>query len=88
MVRKPSPYLRAEPSERPVPGRAAGRKSPAAAAALSFLFPGAGQLYMGRRVAALIFALPALAVAAWALLQLTQGLAYFAVYVSTDQTTP
>jgi LCP family protein required for cell wall assembly len=77
----------AKPIDRDVGGaKPAGRaKSPAAAAALSFLFPGTGQLYMGRRLAALVFAVPAIAVVVWALLQLSQGLTYFAVYVSTDQ---
>ena len=46
---------------------------------LSFVFPGAGQLYLGRRVAAVVFAGPALLVALWAALQLSHGLVYFAV---------
>jgi polyisoprenyl-teichoic acid--peptidoglycan teichoic acid transferase len=38
-----------------------GRSSPLAAAALSFLWPGLGHLYVGRRRPAVVFALPALA---------------------------
>jgi LCP family protein required for cell wall assembly len=78
---QPEPVDQEARGAKPV-GRA---KSPAAAAALSFLFPGAGQLYMGRRLAALVFAVPAIVVVVWSLLQLSQGLTYFAVYVSTDQ---
>jgi LCP family protein required for cell wall assembly len=59
-----------------VPIRPGGR-SPLVAAALSFAFPGAGQLYLGRRVAAVAFAIPALAALAWAALQLSRGFVYF-----------
>jgi LCP family protein required for cell wall assembly len=47
--------------------------SPALAALLSFLWPGAGQLYARRRFAALVFAIPALVVAAVVLLQAQRG---------------
>jgi LCP family protein required for cell wall assembly len=49
------------------------------AAALSFVFPGAGQLYLGRRIAAVVFAVPALFAVLWTVLQLSQGPVYFAV---------
>ncbi len=49
--------------------------SPALAALLSFLWPGAGQLYANRRLAALLFALPALAALAVVLMSAQRGLA-------------
>lgn len=73
----PPESLPASPAASP-PASPAG-KSPLAAAALSFVFPGAGQLYLGRRVSAAAFAVPAAVVVVWTLLQFTQGLAYFAV---------
>jgi LCP family protein required for cell wall assembly len=66
----------AEPPASSVPASSRTR-SPLAASALSFLFPGAGQLYLGRRLSALVFALPALAVVAWVVAQLSHGIAYF-----------
>ena len=60
-------------------------KSAAVAAALSFLFPGLGQLYLGRRIAALVFAVPSAAVIVWAALQLSQGVIYFGTSL-LDQT--
>ncbi|MGD0409994.1 MAG: LCP family protein [Candidatus Limnocylindrales bacterium] len=59
-------------------------KSPLIAAALSFVFPGAGQLYLGRRISAVVFAVPALVAVLWAVLQLSQGLVYFAVSMLDD----
>jgi polyisoprenyl-teichoic acid--peptidoglycan teichoic acid transferase len=59
-------------------------KSPLVAAMLSFVFPGVGQLYLGRRTSALSFAVPALAVVAWGLLQLSNGLVYFALSMLDD----
>ena len=59
-------------------------KSPLIAATLSFVFPGAGQLYLGRRISAVVFAVPALLAVLWALLQLSQGLVYFAVSMLDD----
>jgi LCP family protein required for cell wall assembly len=59
-------------------------KSPLVAAALSFVFPGAGQLYLGRRISAVVFAVPALVAVLWAALQLSQGLVYFAVSMLDD----
>ncbi|MGD0861190.1 MAG: LCP family protein [Candidatus Limnocylindrales bacterium] len=50
------------------------RKSPPLAAFLSFLWPGLGQLYAGRRRQAAIFGLPALAVLLIVLYQARQGL--------------
>jgi LCP family protein required for cell wall assembly len=46
---------------------------PLAAGLLSFLWPGLGQAYLRRRNEALLFAIPAIAVTAWLLLQLSQG---------------
>ncbi|MGD0248183.1 MAG: LCP family protein [Candidatus Limnocylindrales bacterium] len=54
------------------------------AATLSFVFPGAGQLYLGRRVSAVVFFVPALVAVLWAALQLSQGLVYFAVSLLDD----
>jgi LCP family protein required for cell wall assembly len=49
--------------------------SPALAALLSFLWPGAGQLYAHRRFAAVLFAVPAFAIAAIVLIGAQRGLA-------------
>jgi LCP family protein required for cell wall assembly len=51
--------------------------SPSLAAFLSFLWPGLGQLYAGRRRLALFFAIPALVVLLVALFQARQGLTVF-----------
>jgi len=48
------------------------------AASLSFLLPGLGELYIGRRLAAAAFAVPSLLVAGCVLLQLTGGIVPFA----------
>jgi LCP family protein required for cell wall assembly len=58
----------------PVSTSPRSRRSPLKAALLSFLWPGLGQLYLGQRFAALVFAIPALAVAVWAALELRQGM--------------
>jgi LCP family protein required for cell wall assembly len=49
--------------------------SPALAALLSFVWPGAGQLYARRRNAAILFAVPALALAVVVLFEAQRGLA-------------
>jgi LCP family protein required for cell wall assembly len=48
------------------------------------VFPGAGQLYLGRRISAVVFAVPALIAVLWAALQLSQGLVYFAASMLDD----
>jgi LCP family protein required for cell wall assembly len=48
------------------------------------VFPGAGQLYLGRRISAVVFAVPALAAIGWAALQLSQGLTYFGLSMLDD----
>jgi LCP family protein required for cell wall assembly len=53
---------------------AASHRSPVGAAALSFLWPGLGQLFLGRRAWAAIFTVPALVLTVWAVVQLTHGL--------------
>jgi LCP family protein required for cell wall assembly len=53
----------------------ADRRSPAAAAFLSFCWPGLGQLYGGRRRVAAFLALPVVALAAFFLAQALDGLA-------------
>jgi len=53
--------------------------SPSLAALLSFLWPGLGQLYTRRRRAALLFALPALAVTIFVLFQAQHGMAVLVV---------
>ena len=55
-----------------------------AAAALSWLFPGLGQLVLGCRRSALVFAVPTLVFLAWVVLQLEQGAAFFAVSLWDD----
>jgi LCP family protein required for cell wall assembly len=52
-------------------------KSRLVSAVLSFLWPGLGQLYGRRRVAAAIFATPVIVAAVWLAAQLTNGWAYF-----------
>ena len=52
--------------------------SPWLASLLSFLFPGAGQLYAGRRRAAAIFAVPVLLLIVFVLVQLPGGIDTFA----------
>lgn len=54
------------------------RASPSIAAFLSFLWPGLGQLYLHRRYAASLFAIPMIAVLIWAVLQLSHGALWFA----------
>ena len=66
--------------EPPAPIRGRGL----AAAALSWIFPGFGQLVLGRRRAALIFAVPTVALILVAFLQLQQGAALFAVSLWDD----
>jgi polyisoprenyl-teichoic acid--peptidoglycan teichoic acid transferase len=61
-----------------------GQRSPLVAAGLSFIFPGIGQAYLGRRTSAVVFALPALVAVLWALLQLSNGLVYFALGMLDD----
>jgi LCP family protein required for cell wall assembly len=57
----------------------AGRdRTPAIAAGLSFLWPGLGHLFLGRRREAAILALPALLLAILAVIQLSQGALMFA----------
>ena len=53
------------------------RKSPLVASLLSFVWPGLGQLYLRRRVAALVFAVPVALVAVWLAALLSQGRALF-----------
>ena len=54
------------------------RRSPLVAATLSFLWPGLGQLFLGRRVLAAVFALPTLALAVWVVEQASHGLWWMA----------
>ncbi|MEW6223976.1 MAG: LCP family protein [Chloroflexota bacterium] len=58
-------------------------RSAATAAVLSFLFPGLGHAYLGRRHAALVFALPAILVALAAGLDLLRGIDGIIAYVIT-----
>jgi LCP family protein required for cell wall assembly len=90
----PSPAAPAAPDSPPPAGagtadgahRAGPRepRSPLLASALSFVFPGLGQLYLGRRRSAVAFAVPAVAAVVWAALQLSQGFVYFAVSMLDD----
>ncbi|MGA3030006.1 MAG: LCP family protein [Candidatus Limnocylindrales bacterium] len=74
------PEPKREPESEPVPEAvSAGRKrSPAIAAGLSFLWPGLGQFFLGRRRAAAAFAVPAFVLAIVAAIQLSQGALMFA----------
>lgn len=56
------------------PSRAARPRSPIVGAALSFLFPGLGELYAGARVRAAVFGLPVIAALAWLLVRALGGL--------------
>ena len=58
-------------------------RSAATAAVLSFLFPGLGHAYLGRRRAALVFALPAILVVLAAGLDLLRGIDGVIAYVIT-----
>jgi LCP family protein required for cell wall assembly len=60
------------------------QRSPLVAAALSFVFPGSGQLYLGRYISAAVFAVPAALTAFWGISQFGHGLAYFAVSLLDD----
>jgi LCP family protein required for cell wall assembly len=63
----------------------AGRdRTPAIAAGLSFLWPGLGHLFLGRRREAAILALPALLFAIVAIIQLSQGALMFAASLWDD----
>ena len=59
------------------------RRSPAVAALLSFLWPGAGHWYLGRRITALVFAIPLLLVTVLLLLKVLlggiEGFAFWAI---------
>ena len=57
--------------------------SAAIAAALSFIWPGAGHAYLGRRRTALVFAVPALLVTLALALTAVGGLTRLAAYVIT-----
>lgn len=59
------------------PGGPAVGRSRLVAAVLSFLWPGLGQLYGRRLVAAVVFAVPVVLAAVWLVLQLANGLGYF-----------
>lgn len=69
--------LKPAPSGRPV--------SPSLAALLSFLWPGLGQLYAGRRLAALLFAVPALVAGGVVLFGAQQGLAVLFAHLLDPQ---
>ena len=55
-----------------------GDRSPAIAAGLSFLWPGLGQFFLGRRREAAVLAVPALLLVILAVIQLSQGAVMFA----------
>jgi LCP family protein required for cell wall assembly len=64
--------------------RAPSRRRALIAAALSFLVPGLGQLALGRRRAAFVFALPTAAFAVWVVVQIDQGLGVVATSLWDD----
>jgi LCP family protein required for cell wall assembly len=59
-------------------------KSPALAAGLSFLWPGLGQLYLGRRRLAALFAAPTILIALVFLYQFRQGFVVFGARLLAD----
>jgi LCP family protein required for cell wall assembly len=61
----------------PGPQAPARARSPLAASVLSFVWPGLGELYLRRRVSALVFAVPTGIVILWLLALLAQGRALF-----------
>ena len=71
-------YRPAALHESPRTPRSRSSPSPCLASLLSFLFPGAGQLYAGRRRAAAIFAIPVLLLIVFVLVQLPGGIDTFA----------
>jgi LCP family protein required for cell wall assembly len=77
----PIPWETAQPDRPADRGRRFGRvrrlQSPVAAALLSFLLPGLGQLAMGRGRWAALFLVPSLIGLGWIAVQLGQGLAWF-----------
>jgi LCP family protein required for cell wall assembly len=84
------------PSESEVPAAAGVATTPEAtvkvgrprsvrvAALLSFVWPGLGQLYAGRKIAAAIFGLPTFAIAAWVLYEVVQNRADFSLSFLDD----
>ena len=69
----------------PEPSVGGRDRKPAIAAGLSFLWPGLGQLFLGRRREAAILAVPALLLAIVAVIQLSQGALMF-VFSLWDET--
>ena len=69
-------FERSDPRKRPASPRA--QASPAVAGFLSFLFPGLGQLYVRRRRAAAVFAIPVLVLIVAVALQSQGGIQFFA----------
>jgi LCP family protein required for cell wall assembly len=63
-----------------------GQRSPSLAALLSFLWPGLGQLYIRKRRAAAVFAVPAMLVLLLLAYALQRGPAVFAVQLFADRT--
>ena len=63
----------------PEPVPADRDRKPAIAAGLSFLWPGLGHLFLGRRREAVILAVPAILITLVAIIQLSQGALMFAV---------
>lgn len=59
-------------TETPLPEKPS--RSPLVSVLLSAVWPGLGHLYLGRRLAAAVFALPALLLVAWLLAEASQGL--------------
>jgi len=59
------------------PANATAGRSRLVAALLSFLWPGLGQLYSRRRLAAAFFAVPVVLAALWLALQVANGVGYF-----------
>jgi polyisoprenyl-teichoic acid--peptidoglycan teichoic acid transferase len=59
-------------------------RSPRVAALLSFVWPGLGQLYAGRRIAAAVFGIPTAIVASWVIYQVVQNKADFSLSFLDD----
>jgi LCP family protein required for cell wall assembly len=67
-----------------VPTMRGSGRSPALAAGLSFLWPGLGQFYLGRRRLAAVFAVPAILIAIVFLYQFRQGFLVFGARLLAD----
>ncbi|MGA2514438.1 MAG: LCP family protein [Candidatus Limnocylindrales bacterium] len=86
MQSKPPNTKRHAPVDVKPPNPADRRRSPSFAALLSFLWPGLGQLYVGKRLAAAIFAAPAVLILLLLAYAMRRGPVVFAAQLFADRT--